>query len=155
MHFREYLKLREDRDEVVRIKQEVDWNLEASAVSALNYRNWGQKKVLMFESIKGYTGFTLVSGLFSNPMEKPWSLYAEVQSLDRDISLDDYYSAVKAKLAQHVPPTRVSTGPCKENIIMGKNVNLFSIPFPYLHEGDGGRYGTLQTWIGKDPDSAW
>jgi len=155
MHFRDFLKLREDRGEIIRIKQEVDWNLEAAAIAALNYRNWAQKKVLRFESIKGYRGFTLVSGLFSNPLEKPWNLYAEIMGLGRDVSMDAYYEGVKAKLAHRVPPTVVTTGPCKENILKGKDANLFALPFPYLHEGDGGRYGTLQTWIGKDPDSSW
>ncbi|HLB12557.1 MAG TPA: hypothetical protein VJO15_06325 [Dehalococcoidia bacterium] len=42
MHFRDYLELREQRGELVTIKQEVDWNLEAAAIGALNYRNWAQ-----------------------------------------------------------------------------------------------------------------
>lgn len=155
MHFRDYLKLREDRGEVVRIRQEVDWNLEAAAITALNYRNWAQKKVLLFENIKGYPGRRLVSGLYSNPPEKPWNLHAEIMGLGRNVSIDEYFDGAKAKLSRRVPPTVVSTGPCKENIIMGKDANLLSFPFPYLHDGDGGRYGTLQTYIGKDPDSDW
>ena len=42
MHFRDYLKLWEERGDLIRIKQEVDWNLEAAAIGALNYRNWAQ-----------------------------------------------------------------------------------------------------------------
>jgi len=155
MHFRDYIELRKQRGDVIEIDQEVHWNLEAAAITALNYRNWADKKVLLFNNIKGYPGKRLVSGLFSNPWEKPWQLYAEVVGLPPDIGMDEFFEQVKRKIQERIPPTVVSTGPCKENILMGEEVNLLAFPFPYLHDGDGGRYGTLQTWIVKDPDSPW
>jgi len=45
--------------------------------------------------------------------------------------------------------------PCKEHIVMGKDVNLFDFPWPFIHQSDGGRYGTLQTHIIEDPDTGW
>ena len=55
-----------------------------------------------------------------------------------------------------IPPIRVNTGPCKENIILGDDVDVLKFPIPLIHGGDGGRYiGTWHTVITKDPDSSW
>jgi len=40
-----------------------------------------------------------------------------------------------------------------ENVFEGKNIDLFSLPAPHWHEGDGGRYiGSLDVTISRDPD---
>ncbi|MDP3947628.1 MAG: UbiD family decarboxylase, partial [bacterium] len=55
-----------------------------------------------------------------------------------------------------IKPVVVSSGPCKENIHIGEEVDLFEFPTPILHEGDGGRYiGTWHAVVTKDPDSEW
>ena len=55
-----------------------------------------------------------------------------------------------------IPPVRVNNGPCKENIILGDDVDVLKFPIPLIHGGDGGRYiGTWHTVITKDPDSSW
>lgn len=55
-----------------------------------------------------------------------------------------------------IKPALLKKGPCKENIMMGKEVNLYNFPAPVVHEGDGGRYiGTWDTVIIRDPDSDW
>jgi len=44
--------------------------------------------------------------------------------------------------------------PCKGNILLGKDADLFKLPGPMVHDGDGGRY--LCTWhfvVAKDPDN--
>jgi 4-hydroxy-3-polyprenylbenzoate decarboxylase len=39
---------------------------------------------------------------------------------------------------------------------VGNEVDLFKLPAPYLHDGDGGRYiGTWHTVITRTPDKAW
>src|ERR1044072_8716327 len=35
---------------------------------------------------------------------------------------------------------RVATGPCKQNIRLGADVDITTLPLPLLHAGDGGRY---------------
>ena len=53
---------------------------------------------------------------------------------------------VEALSAAHdkppMPPRRVPTGPCKENKLLGKDVDLWRLPTPLIHDGDGGRYLT-------------
>lgn len=55
-----------------------------------------------------------------------------------------------------IKPILVKDGPCKENICVGDDVDLFKFPSPLIHGGDGGRYiGTWHASITKDPDSGW
>jgi len=57
---------------------------------------------------------------------------------------------------EYLPPKIVSTGPVKENIMMGDDVDLTMFPVPFWHERDGGRYiGTMHTVISQDPDTGW
>ncbi len=53
-----------------------------------------------------------------------------------------------------VPPRIVKEGPCKENIVTGKDIDLYEFPVPQWNRVDGGRY--LLTYGGvvtKDPTS--
>lgn len=57
-----------------------------------------------------------------------------------------------------MPPkiVSVSSAPCKEHVLSEGEVHLDSLPAPYLHTSDGGRY--LQTygmWILQTPDKKW
>jgi len=55
-----------------------------------------------------------------------------------------------------IKPIIVSSGPCKENIHLGDEVNLLEFPVPVIHEGDGGRYiGTWHIVVTRDPDTDW
>ena len=55
-----------------------------------------------------------------------------------------------------IKPILLSTGPCKENIVLGDDVDLSMFPAPLVHGGDGGRYlGTWNVGACKDPDSDW
>ncbi|MCP4812912.1 MAG: UbiD family decarboxylase, partial [Planctomycetaceae bacterium] len=46
------------------------------------------------------------------------------------------------------------TGPVKDNILTGDDINLFDLPVPLFHYQDGGRYiDTFACTITKDPDS--
>ena len=55
-----------------------------------------------------------------------------------------------------LPPRRIADGPCKENKLLGADVDLWRLPAPLIHPGDGGRY--LNTWgtvIVQTPDRRW
>ena len=88
-------------------------------------------------------------------MEKPGRSIALALGIDPDIELDELRSIINERLDAALKPIEVDTGPCKEVIKFGKEANLFEFPFPYCHEGDGGRYSTMQTVIAVDPDTNW
>src|SRR3989338_3712664 len=55
-----------------------------------------------------------------------------------------------------IPPVRVPSGPCQENVFKGDDIDLLKFPVPLIHGGDGGRYiGTWHTVITGDPESGW
>ena len=55
----------------------------------------------------------------------------------------------------YIKPIEVATGPCKEVVKMGREANLFELPFCYHAIGDGGRYTFHNLTICKDPDTEW
>src|SRR6202042_589309 len=56
--------------------------------------------------------------------------------------------------AGRLPPVTVATGPVKENIIKGSDIDLFDFPVPRWHRRDGGRYiNTMQGTVTRDPVS--
>ncbi|MDP6559772.1 MAG: UbiD family decarboxylase, partial [Candidatus Binatia bacterium] len=50
-----------------------------------------------------------------------------------------------------IEPVIVKDGPCKDNIILGRDVNLGQFPIPIWNEFDGGPYITLPCHITKHP----
>ncbi|MFJ5881518.1 UbiD family decarboxylase [Kitasatospora cineracea] len=63
---------------------------------------------------------------------------------------------VAAMHAEPVPPRVVATGPCKQNVLTGAQVDLERFPVPLLHQEDGGRYfGTYGFHIVRTPDGSW
>ncbi|MFB7588710.1 UbiD family decarboxylase [Streptomyces sp. NPDC056169] len=63
---------------------------------------------------------------------------------------------IRAMHADPVPPRVVETGPCKENVLTGDDVDLERFPVPLLHQEDGGRYvGTYGFHVVRSPDGRW
>lgn len=54
-----------------------------------------------------------------------------------------------------VPASMVSSGPCKEVIDSGEEVNLFDYPIPRFNVNDGGPFINKTSLTTKDPDSDW
>ena len=62
----------------------------------------------------------------------------------------------RLKEIKPVPPVEVKKGPVKQNILTGKDVDLFKFPTPIWHELDGGRFlGTGCAVVTRDPDEGW
>ncbi|WP_406112662.1 UbiD family decarboxylase [Streptomyces sp. NBC_01014] len=63
---------------------------------------------------------------------------------------------ISAMHADPVAPRVVETGPCKENVLTGDEVDLERFPVPLLHAEDGGRYfGTYGFHVVRSPDGQW
>jgi 4-hydroxy-3-polyprenylbenzoate decarboxylase len=60
------------------------------------------------------------------------------------------------KEAKSIPPVTRPTGAVTENVLEGKDIDLFKIPVPKWHEHDGGYYiGTGDMVVMRDPDTGW
>lgn len=129
-----------------------DWNLEIGAITELQWEI-KDSPLLVFDKIKGYQiGHRVVSNLFSTFKRSAIAL-----GLPEHLTGMELVSACREKMRQSykpIPPVEVDTGPVKENIQTGSDVDLLKFPTPKWHELDGGRYiGTGDMIITKDPDN--
>jgi 4-hydroxy-3-polyprenylbenzoate decarboxylase len=147
---REYIEALEKAGEIVRVEEEVDWDLEAGAIIRRSYEQ--KLPAPFFQKIKGYPkGFRMFGAPLSN-----FRRLAIAMDLDPDshpsVILDEYHQ----RALHPIKPVVVKDAPCKENIRIGDQVDLYELPAPMVHDGDGGRY--ISTWhfvITKDLDSDW
>ncbi len=145
---RDFIAACEEKELLHRVKAEVDWNLELSHIAKLNEEESGP--ALLFENVKEYDTPVITS--VCTTVER----LAVIMGQPEDSSLTDLYEAWADLGEKTIPPKFVDSGPCKENIIMGDDVDLFKFPVPKFYPLDGGRYfGTAHYFITKDPDTGW
>ncbi|MFC1869736.1 UbiD family decarboxylase [Chloroflexota bacterium] len=148
---REFIDACEGFGELKRIDG-ADWNLEIGALSEMLAEKRGP--ALLFDHIKDYpAGFRVFTNAFTTLKRT-----ALVHGLDPELSAIDMLKAYRERLRNFkpVPPVEVKTGPIKENILLGKDADLYKLPTPFWHELDGGRFlGTASCVITRDPDSGW
>ena len=149
---REFFEVLEKNGELARITEEVDWDIEAGAIGRRTYENEGP--CLLFENVKDYPkGFRI-----SNGTTGTWSRVALAMGLPKDTPVSEIYRVYEERIDVRIPPVVVKKeeSPCKENIMIGDDVDLYKFPCPMIHEGDGGRYvGTWDLVINKDPETDW
>lgn len=149
---RQYVSALEEHGELRRVKREVDWDLEAGAI--MRFVSEKSLPAPLFQKIKGYpSGYTI----FGCPMNT-FGKFAIAMGLNPETSRRELEDIYRQRISERVKPIIVdkSKAPCKENIDVADQVDLFKFPAPMLHDGDGGRY--LCTWhvtITKDPDTGW
>jgi 4-hydroxy-3-polyprenylbenzoate decarboxylase len=132
------------------IENEVHWDLELGAISRLACEKDGP--ALWFKRI---TDYPQEMSAFVNPMAT-WRRVAVAFGLSPDSSLKEIYAEYEKREGRVIPPVTVETGPCKEIIKLGKDIDLFALPAPMLHDGDGGRYlGTWDLAVSYDPATHW
>ncbi|MDP2644775.1 MAG: UbiD family decarboxylase [Desulfobacterales bacterium] len=144
---RGWLEKMDEMNELVRING-AHWNLEAGAVTAL-----AGNRMVLFDEFPGYPpGYRVLASSSRDKKERffvtaNWSTEAEGLALTR-AWLD------RLREFKPVPPKWVDSGPIKENIIRGDDVDVLRFPVPIRHEKEAGRYiGTGHTVILKDPDT--
>jgi 4-hydroxy-3-polyprenylbenzoate decarboxylase len=140
---------------LVEIDREMDWNYEIPAFEVLSGRLGGP--AFLFNKIKGIkeeNGRVLV-GHLTGTFKRPFLHPAIMMGMDPNVDKFTFFREYIPKLANMLRPVEVATGPCKEVVKMGKDVNLFEYPFTYHAIGDAAKYIMLNQVIVKDPDSDW
>jgi 4-hydroxy-3-polyprenylbenzoate decarboxylase len=153
---RGYLRTLEAAGDLNRIGADVSWNLEASAITML--ANDRDDRIPVFESVTdSQVPARLVGDPYRGSRRRPWDRPARALGLPPDLSGDAYYRRVMDRLRNPISPTTVGAddAACKSVIRRGDDVDLFSLPWPYIHAADGGRYSNLHTMVAPDPDSSW
>ena len=150
--FRSFLAAIGESGDLVAIDHEVDWDQELSGIGRLSCERNGP--AFLFNNIKDYHDAPRWR-LATNPIAT-WRRMAVAFGLPADAPVPALYATYAAREAKPVPPVIVKDGPCKEVVIDGARVDLFDLPVPMVHEGDGGRYiGTWDLVVSRDAKSEW
>ena len=137
---RTWLDRFEAAGELKRIRQEVNWNREIGTIARRSYTTKGP--ALLFENIKDYRNTPcrrVATALFHKRTRM-----AMVLGLPADAKVRDMVQYVRCKNSESVPPVEVKSGPVKENVIRGGDVDLGQLPVPQWHFRDGGRISDLR-----------
>lgn len=147
---RHFIEALEESGDLVRVKEETDWDLEAGAF--VRYSNEKKGPAILFEKIKDYpVGYSI----FGSPLGT-YRRLAIALGLKPDVSVREVQAAFEKGIEHPIKPIIVDSGRCKEKIFTGAKADLFRLPSPLIHDGDGGRYiGTWHMLVTKDPDSQW
>lgn len=147
---REFISTLEKTGDSISINKEVDWDLEAGAINRRSYEMSGP--AIWFKKIKDYPpGFTIFAGSLGT-----YRRVAVALGLPPTTPLKDLYATYEERLRKPIEPAVVKSAKCKENVVIGDEVDLNRLPAPMVHDGDGGRYiGTWDCVVCKDPDSGW
>jgi len=149
-NLREWMKKLESEGELKHIRSEVDWNEEIGAIIRKVYSKRGP--TLLFENIKGYRD-TLSTKLFTGGLQTV-SRIAMMLGLPKETHIKEVTEVVRQRFKNPIEPIMIKRGPVKENIIKGKDIDLYQFPVPKWHYLDGGRY--INTFCGvvtKDPEN--
>lgn len=146
---RQFIDALEKTGDVVRIKQEVDWDMEAGAIG--RRINETSAPAALCEKIKDYSEGRIFCSPLASFRRMAVAMGLPAHSTPRQIK-DEY----EKRLKHPIKPVIVKDAPCKERMMLGKDVDLFQFPAPLVHAGDGGRY--IACWhlvIARDTRSDW
>ncbi|MFJ8545320.1 UbiD family decarboxylase [Streptomyces sp. NPDC093586] len=158
LNFRDFVEDLLAAGDAVDIRTPVSPTLEAGAITRRVYET--RSPAPLFGNLTGAEpGFRLLgapAGL-SSVQGGTYGRLAAHFGLPRDTTPRDLLEKlITAMHADPVAPRVVETGPCKENIVTGDDVDLERFPVPLLHEKDGGRYfGTYGFHVVRTPDERW
>jgi len=149
---REWLARLEAEGELAKISTEVDWDLELGGIARENMDKGGP--ALLFENVKGHKD-TIGKKVFTCSLST-FARVALMLDLPKETPYRELISTWRERVRKPLKPVVVNTGPCKENILKGDDVDLLQFPTPHWQKLDGGRYiGTFHGVVTKDPDTGW
>ena len=161
---REFIALLEQRGELVRIKQEVDPNLEMTEISDRTLR--AQGPALLFENPKGYD-VPVLCNLFGTPDRVALGMGQENVSALRDVGellaflkepeppkglLDLWEKRHDFKQVLNMPVKVVKKAPCQQVVLEGDQVDLDKLPIQTCWPGDAAPLVTWALAVTRGPD---
>lgn len=142
---RDYLGELEKAGLLKHITAEVDLKHEIGAIAARALEEEGPS--LLFENIKGYPGHRLAANLVGLPRQLGVAFGCEPESAK-------IYERVVFGMQNRISSVEKATGPTKEVILTGEQVDLYDLAVPWWHELDGVQYlATTAGCITKDPET--
>ncbi len=144
---RAYLSILESNGLLHRVRKEVDkdWEIAAAARVLFQKVPSQNRPAIIFDNVKGY-GIPVVAGVLGASR----AVYA--LALETEVKrVSERWAAAQTN---PVAPRLVTGGPCKENILTGRQVDMFKFPVPVWTVGeDPGPYLTSPYVVTKDPET--
>lgn len=158
VNFRDFVTHLAETGDLVDIARPVDANLEAGAITRRVYET--RSPAPLFSAIRSAEpGFRLLgapAGMSRAPGREHGRLAAHFGLPATAGPREIVEHLIAARQRSPIPPKRVKSGPCKENVWRGDEVDLTRFPVPLLHAEDGGRYfGTYGFHVVRTPDRRW
>ena len=147
--FRQYLEILESRKWIKWIDAEVDKDWEITSVARIYFRRTPENErcALGFRHVKGYD-IPLVLGTIGASRR----IYG--MAIETEPAFEKIKTAWQGALASPIAPVTVDSGPCKEVILRGKDVDLYRFPIPvWTPEKDPNPFLTAPCLITKDPET--
>lgn len=134
--------VKHDYPEEIRIideEMEMDYGPTAIAMESEKEKN----QMLLFTNVKG-SPFPIVTNVFGTRKRIALAIGSTV---------DEFYSIWDKRMHKLVEPKVVKSGPVKENLMTGKEVDLSKLPTFKHFEQDAGKYVTAGVVVAKDPET--
>ena len=150
---RGWLDVLRDAGELHEIDAEVDWDVELGNIVRLS-QGTGYGPALLFKNIKDYKAPDALSQQVFCGSHTSYRRIAMMFGLPPDTPVRDLVKVCRTVFTERIPPVIVDTGPVKQNVITGDDIDLLKFPVPKWNRRDGGRY--ILTYAGcvtKDPDT--
>jgi UbiD family decarboxylase len=128
-------------DDLRVIAREIDPAYEITALVVKLERGLGQRPVLLFERVRG-TRFPVLTNLHASRARLALAMNTTPAE-----TLRTYLRAMERPLAPRVVPS----GPVKEVVLKGEQVDLTALPQIMHHEGDAGVYLTAAISFARHP----
>jgi UbiD family decarboxylase len=147
---REYLGLLERGGLLKKVAACVDWDLELGAVTRHVCNRGGP--ALLFETVKDHQQ-TFCHRVLTNTLGTRERV-ALALGLPGETPYKEIVRVLKKRWASPLSSIVVGTGPVKEHVLRGAEIDLFQLPVPRWHHRDGGRYAlTSAVTVTRDPDT--
>jgi len=142
---RTYLDLvkRRTPDDFQVVSKEVDPAFEITALVVKLEREARRRPVLLFENVRG-TKFPVLTNLHASRPRLADAL---------GVPPADTQRAYLRAMERPIPPSVVRSGPVKEVVLTGDQVDLRALPQILHHQGDAGPYITAAISFARDPTS--
>jgi 4-hydroxy-3-polyprenylbenzoate decarboxylase len=149
---RGWLKALSAAGELQRVEAEVDWNVELGTIARLA-QGPGTGPAVLFSNIRDYGANSRCRQVFTGALAN-YRRLAMLLGLPPDTHPRELVKLGRTLLSSAIAPKTVATGPVKENIVTGDDIDLNDFPVPQWNRIDGGRY--ILTYGGvvtMDPDT--
>src|ERR1700693_2141024 len=147
---RGWIKALDAAGEMQKIEAEVDWNVELGTIARLA-QGPGTGPALLFNNIRDYGANARCRQVFTGGLSSARRV-AMMLGLPPHTHPRRLVQLRRTVLSQSLPPKIDKTGPAKENVVKGDDIDLYEFPVPQWNRADGGRY--IMTYGGvvtKDP----